>query len=159
MEISSFRIHFEEKETWICNSDAIHVDLEDQVFMLLLKLFFKILRFKACCFHLTQAWYRADPEKLASPADYYKEQKDSETGRLWLKMFFAMPALQADEVENCFTEVLIAQAPTEEAAEKFCLITSWITTSQPTPSFLHTSGRMQGWEVPLQMPVNLSIAT
>ncbi|GFS23417.1 hypothetical protein ElyMa_005132400 [Elysia marginata] len=55
-------------------------------------------------------------QKVGLTADY--KDKGSETGR-WLKMFFAMPALQADEVENCFTEVLIAQAPTEEAADKF----------------------------------------
>ena len=121
--------------------DAIHVDLESSVHVAI-KAVFQDTQIKAWCFHLTQAWYR-QIQKVGLTADY--KDKDSETGR-WLKMFFAMPAFQADEVENCFTEVLIAQAPTEEAAEKFAdyILDNYITANSKFPPHIWANAGMGG---------------
>lgn len=61
-------------------------------------------------------------------------------------MFFAMPALQADEFENCFTEVLIAQAPKEEAAEKFAdyILDNYITANSKFPPHIWANAGMGG---------------
>ena len=121
--------------------DAIHVDLESSVHVAI-RAVFQDTQIKACCFHLTQAWYR-QIQKVGLTADY--KDKDSETGR-WLKMFFALPALQAHEVENCFTEVLIAQAPTEEAAEKFAdyILDNYITANSKFPPHIWANAGMGG---------------
>ncbi|GFS00886.1 hypothetical protein ElyMa_002825300 [Elysia marginata] len=57
--------------------DAILVDLESSVHVAI-KAVFQDTQIKACCFHLTQAWYR-QIQKVGLTADY--KDKDSETGR------------------------------------------------------------------------------
>ena len=130
--------------------DAIHVDLESSVHVAI-KAVFQDTQIKACCFHLTQAWHRKLASQLITKTKILRLAAGS-------KCFSQCQPFRQMKLKTALLKFSQTKHP-QKKQQKNLLNTSWITTSQPTPSFLHTSGRMQGWEVPLQMPVNLSIAT
>ncbi|GFS24945.1 hypothetical protein ElyMa_005170500 [Elysia marginata] len=54
-------------------------------------------KIRLCLFHLSQAWFRKIQE-LGLAAEY--TNNDSEIGQ-WLKLFFAIPLLTTNDIEEC----------------------------------------------------------
>lgn len=67
-----------------------------------------------CRFHLTQAWYRKLQECGLSKE--YKDKK-SELGQ-WLRLFFALPFLDAQEVSDAFVENIMSEQPSYDVTIK-----------------------------------------
>jgi len=61
---------------------------------------------KACRFHLGQAWFRK-MQSLGLAKPYMKPGEMSE----YLKLFFGLPFLRPDEVDDCFVTDIMALLP------------------------------------------------
>ena len=72
-------------------------------------------KIRLCHFHLSQAWFRKIQE-LGLTAEY--KNNDSEIGQ-WLKLFFAIPLLPTEDIEECFAFPLMPIQPPSDKAEKF----------------------------------------
>lgn len=70
---------------------------------------------KGCRFHLAQAWWRYI-QTLGLSLDY---KKSDEHGR-FLKLFFGLPFLTPNDVDDFFTEDLMSMVPDDEKVLKFC---------------------------------------
>ena len=78
--------------------------------------FFSDITVELCRFHWAQAVFRHIADNKLKP--YYIDS-DNETGN-WLKLFFGLPLLPADEVGDAFAEEIMSEAPSDPAIEEFC---------------------------------------
>lgn len=79
---------------------------------------------KGCRFHLAQSWWRRIQTLGLSIAYKKKEEEeeeecDEELGS-FLRLFFGLPFLTSSEVEDFFTDELMAIQPDNEKVQKFC---------------------------------------
>ena len=93
---------------------ALHLDFEKAMHNVINKLF-PSTKIRCCTFHLGQCWWR----KIQSIglSKEYKEKNDH-VGK-WLIKLFGLPFLPPNEVEDCFVEELMDDAPENEAGIKF----------------------------------------
>ncbi len=70
------------------------------------------IQIKASAFHMGQAWWRSI--QRCNLFNEYMTQ-ESEIGS-WLKMFFALPALEPEYVEDSFTDIIMAESPKRETS-------------------------------------------
>lgn len=73
------------------------------------------IQVKGCRFHLGQSWHRKI-QQLGLSTDYKK--KNTEISN-FLKLFFGLPFLNPQDVENCFTEDIMAIQPQDARVLEF----------------------------------------
>ena len=93
-------------ESIVLSPSVIHADLEVAP-MNAFKSRFPTAQLMACQFHVAKAWWSHMQEYGLSTI--YKQINSDESK--WLKLFFGLPALPPDEVENCFAFTLMSQKP------------------------------------------------
>ena len=93
---------------------TLHIDFEEAVLDAARSLWPSVI-IKGCHFHLSQAWWR----KLQNLglSNEYKNQ-DSVVGK-WLKVFFGLSFLAADEVEDAIAFDIFSTMPEDEKAVAF----------------------------------------
>lgn len=90
------------------NPPFVHLDLEISMHKAV-RILWPTCSIKVCNFHLGQCWFRK-LQSLGLTQEY--RAQDSEIGN-WLKIFFSMPALPKDEIEDCFAFEIMAAKPIE----------------------------------------------
>ena len=93
---------------------ALHLDFEKAMHNAINKLF-PSTNIRCCTFHLGQYWWR---NILSIGISKKYKEKNDHVGK-WLTTFFGLPFLPPNEVEDCFVEELMADAPENEACTKF----------------------------------------
>ena len=78
--------------------------------------FFDDIDVQLCHFHWAQSVFRQITNHALKPA-YTGDDTDVSN---WLKMFFGLPLLPPDEVEDAFAEDIMANAPQDANVEQFC---------------------------------------
>ncbi|KAL4113170.1 hypothetical protein QTP88_016843 [Uroleucon formosanum] len=73
------------------------------------------IQVKGCRFHLGQSWHRKI-QQLGLSTDYKKKNPEISN---FLKLFFGIPFLNAQDVENCFTEDIMAIQPQDARVLEF----------------------------------------
>lgn len=94
--------------------DIIHIDFERAMHNAVTSLF-PDTRIDCCRFHLGQSWGRKIQGLGLSRL--YKD-KSTEEGK-WLSKFFGLSFLEPQEVEDCFTEDIMADTPKNEKCSQF----------------------------------------
>lgn len=74
------------------------------------------VKIHGCRFHLTQSWWRKIQE-VGLVAEF--KNSDGEIGSV-LRLFFGLPLLPPEEVQECFLEDLMALKPVDRKLDKFC---------------------------------------
>jgi hypothetical protein len=105
-EIVDLGLEFEPSE--------LFADFEEAVIKAALRVW-PAISIQGCRFHLGQSWWRRI-QKL-SLTDEYKDF-ESDIGN-FIKLFFGLPSLHPDDVEECFVEDLMSVAPDDERVQKF----------------------------------------
>ena len=77
--------------------------------------FFFEIDVQLCHFHWAQAVFRQIVEKGLK---HFYTDPDNDTGK-WLKMFFGLPLLPANEIEDAFAEDIMSDAPRDPEVENF----------------------------------------
>lgn len=118
--------------TWKVPS-TIYIDFEIAIHTAVLKVW-PNMQVKGCRFHLGQAWYRKI-QSLGLSNNY--KVKDDEVGA-FLRIFFGLPFLPPQEVEDCFVEDLMAIQPQHDGVVKFCdyIVENYIDTRSSFPPAL-----------------------
>lgn len=102
-----------EKEQ-VLSPSFFHVDMEVPVIKTLTAMWPEC-KIRLCHFHVTQAWYRKI--QTSGMANSYSNP-ESELGN-WLKLFFALPSLRTDDVEDAFVFDLMSDSPSCQASHDF----------------------------------------
>lgn len=105
-EMIDLGLQFEPTEVYADFEEAIHLAVR-QVW--------PTVSVKGCRFHLSQNWWRHI--QACSLTNDYKE-KDNEIGA-FLKLFFGLPFLCPDEVEDSFVDDFVSIMPDDERVQKF----------------------------------------
>ncbi|KAL4148848.1 hypothetical protein QTP88_002993 [Uroleucon formosanum] len=87
-----------------------------------------------CCFHLGQAWWR----KINGDSNLRNVYNDNNNElSQWLKLFFGLPFLPSDKIEDAFL-ALIAECPSLEEGDVFTdyLVSTYIAPDALFPSYL-----------------------
>ena len=89
---------------------------------------------KCCRFHLGQAWWR-EIQNLGLSLEY--KDNNSELGK-WLKLSFGLHFIDADDVEECFVEEVMAEAPLDDRCSRFAdyLVDNYVTAESRFPPSL-----------------------
>ena len=93
-------------ESIVLSPSVIHADLEVAPINAF-RSRFPEAQLMACQFHVAKAWWSHMQEYGLSTM--YKQINSDESK--WLKLFFGLPALPPDKVENCFAFTLMSQKP------------------------------------------------
>ncbi|KAL4154475.1 hypothetical protein QTP88_000338 [Uroleucon formosanum] len=96
---------FSERPAKIIHSEIVFSDFE-QAIHTAIKDVWPTTNLKACRFHLGQAWFRK-MQSLGLAKPYMKPGEMSE----YLKLFFGLPFLRPDEVDDCFVTDIMALLP------------------------------------------------
>ena len=140
-------------ESIVLSPSVIHADLEVAPINAF-KSRFPTAQLMACQFHVAKAWWSHMQEYGLSII--YKQINSDESK--WLKLFFGLPALPPDEVENCFAFTLMSQ---NQIRHIKALITSLITFSRRTFCLIQCTllhfGQMRQLLDEQQMLVRISI--
>ena len=111
--------------------DVIHIDFEQAMHNAIMCIF-SDCRIDCCRFHLAQNWWR----KIQSVglSNEYKD-KTCEIAK-WLSQFFGLPFLPPDEIEECFNEEIMPNAPSDEKCTEFLdyLVNNYICSDLRYPS-------------------------
>lgn len=88
---------------------------------------------KGCRFHLGQSWWR----KIQTLGLSNEYKLNSEISN-YLKVFFGLPFLKPEDVENCFTDDLVSILPQNEKVETFTdyILNTYITPNSDFPPSL-----------------------
>jgi len=116
--------------------NIIHVDFEKAMHNSVKNLFPET-QLDCCRFHLGQCWWRKI-QSVGLSSEY--KDKSSEIGK-WLTRFFGLPFLAPDEVEDCFTDDIMSDAPDAEACMKFSdyILEEFVTPTSTFPPSLWSS--------------------
>uniref|UniRef100_A0A0P4VQ93 MULE transposase domain-containing protein n=1 Tax=Scylla olivacea TaxID=85551 RepID=A0A0P4VQ93_SCYOL len=124
----------------ICNSknmqlepSVIHVDFEFAM-LTVLRERFPTAVIKCCRFHLGQAWWRKI-QNLGLSKDY--KDTNSDIGQ-WLKLSFGLHFIDPTDVEDCFVEEVMTEAPQDERCIRFAdyLVDNYVTAESRYPPVL-----------------------
>lgn len=112
---------------------VVQVDLE-MAFHLALRSTWPSCDIRACHFHLAQAWFRKI-QSLGLVNDF--KEKESELGR-WLKLYFVLPILTPEEIEDCFAFTIMNDQPDDDRARLFTdyIYDKYLTSSSAFPPSL-----------------------
>ncbi|GFR84479.1 nuclear hormone receptor family member nhr-59 [Elysia marginata] len=88
---------------------TMHVDLEIAMHSAIKRVLPNV-KIKACQFHLAQAWFKKIQGLGLTPE--YKD-RDSDIGNDYV-VFFALPVLPAEKIEESFVNVIMEDAPLDE---------------------------------------------
>ena len=113
---------------------SIHIDFEQAMHNVLMSVF-PACKIDCCRFHLGQSWWRKILQTVRLSSEY--KAKSCEIGK-WLSQFFGLPFLPAEEIENCFAEDIMSEAPSDEkytAFPDYVLGTYVSNVSRYLPSF------------------------
>ena len=94
---------------------VIHIDFEKKAMHTVLQEIFPAAVIKCCRFHLGQAWWRKI-QNLGLSHKY--KDTDSALGK-WLKLSFGLHFVDVDDVEECFVEEVMAEAPQDNRCSRF----------------------------------------
>jgi hypothetical protein len=97
-----------------CEPTEIFLDYEKAIMSAVTKVWPEV-HVRGCRFHLAQSWWRQIQKQ--SLTDSYKDV-NNDVGN-FLKLFFGLPFLAPDEVEDSFIDDLMAIAPDDERVGKF----------------------------------------
>ncbi|CAI6347671.1 unnamed protein product [Macrosiphum euphorbiae] len=111
----------------------LHLDFESGAHEAAKEIFPNVI-IVTCRFHLGQAWWR----KINGDSNLRNAYKDNnnELGQ-WLKLFFGLPFLPSDEIEDAFL-ALIAECPSLEEGHVFTdyLVSTYIAPDSLFPPYL-----------------------
>jgi hypothetical protein len=113
---------------------SIHIDFEQAMHNVLMRVF-PACKIDCCRFHLAQSWWRKILQTVRLSSEY--KAKSCEIGK-WLSQFFGLPLLPAEEIEDCFIEHIMSEAPSDEkytAFPDYVLDTYVFNVSRYLPSF------------------------
>lgn len=133
------------RNMWTCLTDTcsarnlllkpsvIHADFEVAM-LIVLRDIYPTAVIKCCRFHLGQAWWRKIQN--LGLANEYKDN-NSDIGQ-WLKLSFGLHFIDPTEVEDCFVDELMADAPQDDRCTRFAdyLVDNYISLNSKYPPVL-----------------------
>ena len=116
-----------ESSTSSLSIEIIHIDQEAAMAEAVRNTSNFVIKF--CHFHIRQSWLRKI-QTLGLITDYKNEESDIGN---WLKLFFGLPALSHEEVDDVFAFCLMVKQPESEKCEAFAdyIFNNYISTSAP----------------------------
>lgn len=112
---------------------VIHADFEVAM-LTVLRDIYPTAVIKCCRFHLGQAWWRKI-QNLGLGSEY--KDNTSDIGQ-WLKLSFGLHFIDPKEVEDCFVEELMTNAPQDDRCTRFAdyLVDNYISPNSRYPPVL-----------------------
>ncbi|KAK3762502.1 hypothetical protein RRG08_009890 [Elysia crispata] len=129
-----------ESSTSSLSIETIHIDQEAAMAEAVRNTSNFVIKF--CHFHIRQSWLRKI-QTLGLITDYKNEESDIGN---WLKLFFGLPALSHEEVDDVFAFCLMVTQPESEKCEAFAdyIFNNYISTSAPFQPPAWTNQEVEG---------------
>ena len=117
----------------LLNPSVIHADFEVAM-LTVLRDIYPTAVIKCCRFHLGQAWWRKI-QNLGLGSEY--KDNTSDIGQ-WLKLSFGLHFIDPNEVEDCFVEEVMTNAPQDDRCTRFAdyLVDNYISPNSRYPPVL-----------------------